>query len=126
MSAPPLSINTDTRAAGDGVVATVRVSGEIDLANADRLASALLSPDCVDASAVVLDLTEVSFIDSSGLAALLTGRKALDSRLAVVLDEGSPVTRLFEIAGLESHLRTASSESAALAALGVADPDGGD
>jgi anti-sigma B factor antagonist len=115
MEAPRLEIGTEARPAEGGDLAFVRVSGEIDLANADRVSSALASPQALGAVGVVLDLTQVSFIDSSGLAALLNARKQLDGRLAVVVGPGSAVSRLFETAGVGRHLRVVEDEASALA-----------
>ncbi len=54
----------------------VRMSGELDLASSDRL-SALLS-DLSDQT-VVVDLAELTFIDSSGIAALVAAKDRLRS-----------------------------------------------
>lgn len=50
----------------------VAVSGEVDLQTAPRLAAAL---DSCPASTVVVDLTAVEFLDSSGLGALVTANR---------------------------------------------------
>ena len=126
MSIERFEITTEGQSAEDGELAVVRVTGEIDIANAEQLSTALRSPQCADAVGVALDLSRVSFMDSSGLAALLTATRELEGRLVVVIDENSAVARLFEIAEVEGHVRTASSEAEALAALaGAADDPGG-
>lgn len=61
--------------ASNGVL-RVEVSGEIDLSNADRMAAALSEAAAADGSGVVADLTLCSFIDSSGVRALLLGLEA--------------------------------------------------
>jgi anti-sigma B factor antagonist len=56
----------------DGAAATLHVAGEIDLAVADDLREAGLS--CLESNdpGVRVDLSEVTFIDSTGLGALCT------------------------------------------------------
>jgi anti-anti-sigma factor len=55
----------------EGNELVVRPSGELDIASAKRLEDELLQAIDSDASAVVLDLGGVSFIDSTGLRLLI-------------------------------------------------------
>ena len=77
----------------------VVVRGDIDIAGGPILDAALnaLAPT----GSVVIDLGEVSFVDSSGLRSLLTaGRNARARDAAVVLRNVQPeVVRLLEITG---------------------------
>ena len=86
-----------------GPVAIVRAAGEVDIANAKVLEKAIRSAFHTDAEAVLLDLGEVSFLDSTGLCVLLAATKlssANGNRLRLV--RLSPaVTRVIEGAGLE-------------------------
>jgi anti-anti-sigma factor len=79
----------------------VRLGGEIDLAVADELVTVILG--CFDrADDVEVDFGGVTFIDSSGLGALVRVRNeatARGKRLSLV-DVGRPTTRLLEITGL--------------------------
>lgn len=84
----------------------VSVHGEIDAYTAPRLRevlSDLLRQGKVD---VVVDLREVSFIDSSGLSVVITAAKAARRDGGdIVLASPSPVVfRVFEIAGLTKVL----------------------
>lgn len=80
----------------------VTVAGELDASTAGDLR------DCVviGQGDVHLDLSGVSFIDSSGLAAIIEGHLRLasvDSRLVIV--ERSPaVQRVFELSGVADRL----------------------
>ena len=74
----------------------IRLEGEVDLENADKLTAALRGAGSADE--VVLDLLGVAFMDSSGLKALLIGSAELGDRLSLVLSPGSPVARLLELA----------------------------
>jgi anti-anti-sigma factor len=91
-----LSVTMDT--SDHQVVITVQ--GEIDAATAETLERALNAIDSIDCTTVVVDLAEVSFIDSSGLKTLLIGRRDLsrhDIRLAV-RNPQPQARRLFDIA----------------------------
>ncbi|MGH9087024.1 MAG: STAS domain-containing protein [Acidimicrobiales bacterium] len=55
-------------------VHVVSVHGELDLANADRLRDALVE---IAGSTVVVDLSDLAFCDSSGLAAIVGARNRI-------------------------------------------------
>jgi anti-anti-sigma factor len=85
----------------------LRVEGELDIASAPELSQALRDIDA-PANPVVLDFSEVSFMDSSGLRALLEAAESMDgSGPLVLLHPPSNVRRVLEIslpggvAGLE-------------------------
>jgi anti-sigma B factor antagonist len=76
------------------------VHGEIDIMSAPELDDALSS---TDSKTVVLDLSDVSFIDSSGLRVLVMARNRLDSQersLVLCAGEDSAVVRTIRLAGL--------------------------
>ena len=94
----------------------VTVRGEVDLATADRLwteLEPLLSAEAV----VVLDGTEITFLDSSGLRVLLqAGNRAAADGAAFRLVAPQPaVQRVLELAGTGEYLQTRESVPAALA-----------
>lgn len=99
MSVNPLfKVRTEPR--GDGIV--VFAAGEIDLATSPRLREALIAPEA-RASSVVLDLREVTFIDSSGLGVIVGQQKRAhehDERFAVAVGEAAAVQRILELSGL--------------------------
>jgi anti-anti-sigma factor len=79
------------------------MSGEIDLAVSDEVVTTVRS--CFSRTEhVELDLTDVSFIDSSGLGALVLLRnEAIEQGKQLTLVNLSPATRrLLRITGLES------------------------
>jgi len=87
--------------------ATVTAIGEIDVATAPQVERQLL--EHIDAGkAVTLDLHGVSFIDSSGLRALVTARqRAEDTAVAFTLAGRSPaVERLLQVTGLDGVFDT--------------------
>jgi anti-anti-sigma factor len=79
---------------------TVRLIGELDLASFE-LAMAELEPLLAQNGDLELDLTKLTFLDSSGIRVLVKCRTSLDGRGSLVLRGASPhVTKILEIAGL--------------------------
>jgi anti-sigma B factor antagonist len=79
----------------------IAVSGEIDISSADRFAAAIDAQ--LPSGPVVLDLSAVSFIDSSGIRALvrLLRDPAEHSRELSIRPEFSDAVRMvFEVAGV--------------------------
>ncbi len=67
-----LSITVTNEASSDGAAqSTVLVSGEVDVSNADELRAAL--DGCLDegASGLVVDISDVPYIDSTGIGVLV-------------------------------------------------------
>jgi anti-sigma B factor antagonist len=54
---------------------TIAISGELDLASVDQLRDAIRAAEESSRRSIVLDLSELSFMDSTGLSALLGARK---------------------------------------------------
>jgi anti-sigma B factor antagonist len=81
------------------------LAGEIDIATAPALNAALERALHAGAPAVVVDLTLVRFMDSTGIAALLAARRALPAgtELAIVCPPG-PCLRVLELTGLPQLL----------------------
>jgi anti-sigma B factor antagonist len=80
----------------------VRVTGEIDLATATELRQRLDPVLAAGTGDVDLDLSEVTFLDSRGLVALLHARQALhdNHRRLRVRNPSKPVLRVFELSGV--------------------------
>lgn len=98
-------------------VLVLDVAGVVDMSTSPELASALELVTAMSRG-VVVDLTDVSFLDSSGLNALLQGRRALDALgipLRVVTAAEGAVRRVFEITQLLEPLDVRSSLAEALA-----------
>lgn len=96
----------------------LHVTGEIDYASSPDLEKTVLEHLEKNADRVILDLSEVSFMDSSGLALLLHARKAASDRdgsLSVVIPPQGPVMRVVEVAGVGAHLDLHESLDAAVA-----------
>jgi anti-anti-sigma factor len=84
----------------------VTLSGELDASTASSLYDKLSELEVEDAHNVVLDLAQVTFMDSTGLAVIVTEHKRLrhsDGALTI-FSPPSSVRRLFEITGLTTVL----------------------
>ena len=86
----------------EGDVAVVALTGDIDLESSPKVRTALL--DCVGLKqGVLVDLSAVSYIDSSGVASLVeafqTARKS-DTRFGLV-SVSQPAMRVLELARLD-------------------------
>ena len=98
---------------GDSV--TIELTGELDLATVDRARQAL---DDVPPGTqrVVLDLTGLSFIDSTGLGLIASAAKQNGGRLAVIPDRHT--RRLLDLTGMTSHLTLLEPEDDAATPAG--------
>ena len=99
---PPLDVSVGHTAYG----ALVAIAGELDMATVPRVSAALGAEPAASARAVVIDLAGVTFIDSTGLAALVKLEHALAARagrLAIACPEG-PARLLLDVTGLAEQL----------------------
>ena len=95
-----------TRTDDGTIIVTVR--GEIDFANAEELADGVRNAVCDAAGVVRVDLRKATFIDSTGLGALIEGyRAAASSDVRFVVTNPTPsfrrvliVTGLCDLFGL--------------------------
>jgi anti-anti-sigma factor len=97
--------------------AVVVLSGEHDLASRDAL-SELLESLLVTHELVVVDLSQVLFIDSSTLAVFVTADRAArgaGKTFRLQLANEPIVKRILEISGLADHLDCAATREEALA-----------
>jgi anti-sigma B factor antagonist len=106
----------------DRIVVAV-LSGEVDMSNATPVRQRIAEFAAPDDDAVILDLSELSFIDSAGLHAVFGLSAVLDEkrqRLLLVVPPGSQVARTLEIVGMPDtisvHLDRASALETAHAA----------
>ena len=118
----PPSFEIDT-AETSGVV-TLAVSGEIDLATAPLMDEQLVAAEAMDAPIVIVDLDQVSFMDSTGLQVLLAHALSATDGHRLRLTRGSAqVQRLFQISGVLDRLPFVSAaQDPALSDPGPDDP----
>jgi anti-sigma B factor antagonist len=100
----------------------IHVKGEIHVSTAKEFAQRLDDAIAHEASQIVLDLTEVEFIDSTGLTVLLNGLRSITlrgGRLAPAISNPT-VLRLFEITRLDTTFDIEPTLQAALQRVGSA------
>ncbi len=111
---PPQTFELHSSFTGDVLI--VECLGEVDMATSPQLCKAIEAT--VDSTRrVVVDLSEVSFLDSSALNALVHSQRTLATRdvvLRVVSPTAHPVRRVFEITHLTESLNVVDSLDAAL------------
>jgi anti-sigma B factor antagonist len=92
---------------------TLALSGELDLANSETLAGELGRAESGGAGVIVLDLTELEFIDSTGIALLVATHHRLNGEdrpngdagcFRLVGSQGRAVRRVMEVTGLDTGL----------------------
>ena len=85
---------------------TIRLIGELDLVNADAVQAELERVEATDAEAIVVDLSALTFMDSTGVQLVLSAHarsRANGDRLSLVRGLTS-VQRVFELCGVEDVL----------------------
>jgi anti-anti-sigma factor len=103
----PFSVRCEQRGGG----AVVVVTGEVDMSTTPALREQLRGPEAV-ADTVVLDLREVSFMDSSGLGAIVGQHKRARERgfrFAVAVAGATGVERILVLAQLTQVLEIVRS-----------------
>ena len=116
----PTPVGLDVRRVDHPLGVVLTLGGELDLVAAPVLQE-WLERSTRGRAAVVIDLSGLRFIDSSGLQLLVRAQRQLrDSGVHLVLVRGPrAVHRLFELTSLDSRFEFCDSPSAALHTAGV-------
>ena len=96
------ALSVDIKSEHNGAAIIYRLRGSLDLATAPSLRAALLEAANEGKHDIIVDLTELEFLDSTGLGALIGAhRRALENagRVRLIVREG-PIQRLLNITGL--------------------------
>ena len=104
----------------EGDVELARVAGEVDASNVDELSRRVLGAVSNSARALVLDLTETSYIDSSGISLIFDAAARLRNRrqqLRLVVPPKSFVGEVLSAVSMEESVPIDSALSDALAAV---------
>jgi anti-sigma B factor antagonist len=86
-----------------GDVLVLSLAGELDLADAPALREALRRAVERAPKRLVVDLTEVTFVDSTVLGALVEARSKLGGDAFALAAPGLEVRRALEVSGLDRH-----------------------
>ena len=104
---PGLSGGRESAVAGidrRGEAVVVSLAGELDLYNAEEVRRALLDTLADRTELLVVDLAEVTFIDSTALGVLIEARSRMTDRSGFRLAApGIEVRRALEVSGLDRH-----------------------
>jgi anti-sigma B factor antagonist len=104
-----------------GEVVVAHVSGELDIAGAPSMGETIHDAVPTSARGLVADLSDLDFIDSSGIAMLFGLARRLGSRrqeLHVVAPQGRPVARVLGIVEFDRAAPVHETLDEALAATG--------
>jgi anti-sigma B factor antagonist len=87
-------------------VLVARLAGEIDMSNAEEIGSGVLQSTPNEALGVILDLTDVQYLDSAGIYVIYGIRTKLRARgqtLRLVVPPSSPVGDALRLAGVHGR-----------------------
>ncbi len=120
MTIAPFNVDMESL---DGGVRVFAISGELDQATASELREPLQEAINDETRAVVIDMTQCGFIDSTGLGIIVEAWKQLQERngdsagFAICCPEPE-VRRLLEVTGLDQAIAIRDTREEAVAALG--------
>jgi anti-anti-sigma factor len=97
----------------DGTV-VLRLGGELDLYNANDVRAALAVAIDDGAARIVIDMSEVDFVDSTALGVLIEARSKLGQDGLLLAAPQIETRRTLEVSGLARHLPVHDSVDGAL------------
>lgn len=109
----------------DGRTHVVEAGGELDLYSAPELKARIWNAIDAGKTRLIMDLTEVTFIDSTGLSVLVAAVKRIrpaDGTVALVVKDYD-IERLLELTGLDGRFQIFRSRDDAVESLERADRD---
>lgn len=101
MTAAHVAVHTDQ------IPTRIVITGEIDMDNAAAVQEQIFTAVDNQATAVQIDLSDLSYLDSSGLRILFTlanRLQVLQIRLDMLAPRGSPARQTLELAGFDTIL----------------------
>lgn len=99
-------------------VVIARLTGEVDLSNADSIEAAIAEATPNHALALILDIGALDYLDSAGIHLIYKLREKLRARgqrLRLVIPADSPANDALRLAGVSRNVDTAESIDAAMA-----------
>jgi len=118
-----LSVRVEDTGQGVSIVA---LTGELDIGTIPKMEAPLFE-QIRQRSVVVVDLSGLSFIDSSGIGILIAAfQESSGNQMRVVVGSGTQVDRVFRIAGVADALPVYHDRAAALVAMPNPENDQGD
>jgi anti-sigma B factor antagonist len=108
----------------EGGIRLLEVNGELDLSTATQLEGPLGEAISSPQAAVLIDLTDCTFIDSTGIALVVRAWQRVDAGAGnggegglVLCCQNEQVKRVLEVTGLEHSLRVFATRDEAVTAL---------
>jgi anti-anti-sigma factor len=104
----------------DGGTIVAHVRGEIDLSNVDDIRTTLIEAVSHESECLVLDLSDTTYLDSTGVRLLFELVERLQGRrqeLRLVVDEDAMVHRVIVLTQLHQRVPLDATVDAALEAL---------
>jgi len=83
----------------------VTITGRLDLPGTDEIATKFAALSAASNRRVIVDLTDVSFLASIGIRAIITNAKALQQRggrMVLFVGDNAPVHKTLETTGIDS------------------------
>jgi anti-anti-sigma factor len=99
-----------------GAAVIVQLAGELDLYNADAIRAALGQAIDDGVDRVVIEMSQVEFIDSTALGVLIETHSKLGRGRLLLATPQLETRRALEVSGLDRHLPVHESVDEALAA----------
>lgn len=98
-----------------GTAVVVRLGGELDLYNAEQVRGALAEAAQRRPARLVVDMSQVEFMDSTALSVLVEARKATGGQFRLA-GPREDTRRTLEVSGLDRHLNVHATIDEALTA----------
>ena len=94
------------RSVREGEVHTIALTGELDLSSADAVEKELARAEASDAQTILLDLSGLSFMDSTGVRLVVTAhaRSRADADRLTLRRGQAAVQRVMELSGVDALL----------------------
>jgi anti-sigma B factor antagonist len=102
-----------------------RLSGEIDMSNAEDMGATVVAATPNEVAGVVLDLSDVEYLDSAGIYVIFGVRASLQARgqaLVMVIPADSPVHDALRLSGAERPGEIAETVDEALKTINRPSP----
>jgi anti-sigma B factor antagonist len=107
----------DIQLSTEGSVVIAAITGELDISNVNGIEQAVLVATSNQVELVLMDLSEVEYLDSAGIHLVYRLREKLQSRgqsLRLILPEDSPAADALRLAGVMNHLEIRPTVEAGL------------
>jgi len=114
--AVPEALRVDVSPATEGTPALIVLSGEMDILSVSQFAEAMVELEQSSPEAVVIDVGGLTFIDSSGINALVQTARSVEERggRVVLASPDSHVQRVFAITHVNDIVAVAADRNEAL------------